>query len=127
MTRRATWLLAVLVTMGPGVASAQVPVTTPTNKHNLSASGPGPVKATTLTEICVFCHTPHNANPAVPLWNQSVGGSNYQPYTSSTLQASVGQPTGASKLCLSCHDGTVAIGNTVNNGQIPMAASALLS
>ena len=32
-----------------------------------------------------------------------------------------GVPTGSSKLCLSCHDGTVAIGNTVTRGQIPMA------
>jgi predicted CXXCH cytochrome family protein len=35
----------------------------------------------------------------------------YQPYTSSTLKATVGQPTGASRLCLSCHDGTVALGS----------------
>ena len=116
--RRAVLMAGLLLAAGPVLA--QVPVTSPANKHNLSASGPGPVKATTLTEICVFCHTPHNATPAVPLWNQTAGGVTYQPYTSTTLVASVGAPTGASKLCLSCHDGTIAIGNTVNNGQIPM-------
>ncbi|MCB1744366.1 MAG: hypothetical protein KDK91_28615, partial [Gammaproteobacteria bacterium] len=26
-------------------------------RHNLSASGPGPVKATQESQICVFCHT----------------------------------------------------------------------
>jgi len=102
------------------VASSQVRVNSPANKHNLSTSGPGPVKATTVTEICVFCHTPHNASPAVPLWNQTASGVTYQPYRSTTMVASVGVPTGSSKLCLSCHDGTVAIGNTVNNGRITM-------
>jgi len=102
----------------PAIVIAQSGVGSPTNKHNLSTTGPGPVKATTVTEICVFCHTPHNANPAVPLWNQAMSGATYQPYASSTLAATVGQPTGSSKLCLSCHDGTVAIGNTINNGQI---------
>ncbi|VAX15466.1 Cytochrome c family protein, partial [hydrothermal vent metagenome] len=31
-------------------------------KHNLSVSGPGTVKASTETRVCVFCHTPHQAN-----------------------------------------------------------------
>lgn len=113
-------LLALGVLLATAPASAQVRVVSPANKHNLSTTGPGPVKSTTLTEICVFCHTPHNSNPAVPLWNQTVSGATYQPYTSTTMTATPGLPTGSSKLCLSCHDGTVAIGNTVNNGQIPM-------
>jgi len=80
-------------------------------KHNLSVTGPGPVKSTTEERICVFCHTPHNARTDVPyLWNRSQPADNYTPYQSSTLYASVGQPTGASKLCLSCHDGTIALG-----------------
>jgi len=109
---------AVLV---PVVALSQARVDSPLNKHNLSTSGPGPVKSQTVTEVCVFCHTPHNANPAVPLWNQSLStGVTYTPYASSTLVAAVGVPTGSSKLCLSCHDGTVAIGSTINNGQIAM-------
>ena len=79
--------------------------------HNLSASGPGPVKATTQTEICIFCHTPHNARPDIPyLWNRQDPAEAYTPYASSTLKAAVGQPTGTSRLCLSCHDGTIAPG-----------------
>ena len=103
------------------VADAQIRVSSPLNKHNLSTTGPGPVKATTVTEICVFCHTPHNANPAIPLWNQTLSsGQTYNPYTSTTMAAASGVPTGSSKLCLSCHDGTVAIGKTGNKGQIAM-------
>jgi predicted CXXCH cytochrome family protein len=80
------------------------------SKHNLSASGPGTLKATAETEICIFCHTPHNSQPDTPLWNHADSKASYLPYTSTTLRAAVGQPEGSSKLCLSCHDGTVALG-----------------
>jgi predicted CXXCH cytochrome family protein len=80
-------------------------------KHNLSMSGPGTIKSATEDQICFFCHTPHRARRDVPpLWNRNDSMATYIPYQSSTLYASVGQPTGASKLCLSCHDGTVALG-----------------
>jgi len=63
--------------------------------------------------ICLPCHTPHNADTLVseaPLWNHEVTTASYQVYSSPTMTASpVNQPTGASKLCLSCHDGTVAV------------------
>ena len=126
MTRRSVGALvpgALLlgVFLPPASAAAQVGVTSPGNKHNLSVTGPGPVKSSSETEICVFCHTPHNANPATPLWNQALPtGATYQPYASTTMKATVGLPTGSSKLCLACHDGTVAIGNTINNGRIAM-------
>jgi len=78
--------------------------------HNLSSSGPGPFKSLTINQVCVFCHTPHRASPSAPLWNHDLSGQTYLPYGSSTLQASPGQPTGSSRLCLACHDGTVALG-----------------
>jgi predicted CXXCH cytochrome family protein len=79
--------------------------------HNLSVSGPGAIKSTVESEVCIFCHTPHKANPLQPpLWNRSLSQANYIPYQSSSLYATVGQPTGAAKLCLSCHDGTIALG-----------------
>lgn len=92
-----------------------------TTKHNLSVSGPGVVKAASESEICVFCHTPHNSAPRGPLWNRRDPGSVYTPYTSSTQRAVVGQPTGASLLCLSCHDGTVALGDVLTRASITMA------
>jgi len=61
-------------------------------------------------QICIACHTPHNAiSNAAPLWNHELSVAMYTPYSSPSMQATVGQPSGASKLCLSCHDGTVAI------------------
>jgi hypothetical protein len=63
-------------------------------------------------QICVACHTPHNSNTSVtdaPLWNHAVTTKTYTLYSSPTLNAATSQPSGASKLCLSCHDGTVAV------------------
>jgi predicted CXXCH cytochrome family protein len=80
-------------------------------KHNLSTSGPGPVKSATEDRICIFCHAPDRTSERLPyLWNRKVSTAHYIPYQSSTLYAKVGQPTGSSKLCLSCHDGTIALG-----------------
>lgn len=79
-------------------------------KHNLSASSPGTVKVVGESEVCNICHTPHGVKSQAPLWNHQQSGAVYIPYSSSTQKATVGQPTGASKLCLSCHDGTVAVG-----------------
>jgi predicted CXXCH cytochrome family protein len=66
-------------------------------------------------EICIVCHTPHKANTTVslaPLWNhQLTTASNWILYSSATLNATMGAPDGSSKLCLSCHDGTVALEN----------------
>jgi predicted CXXCH cytochrome family protein len=82
--------------------------------HNLSASGPGDVRAVSESEICIFCHTPHNSLPSSPLWNKDDPGYTYTLYHSSTTEAVPGQPDGASILCLSCHDGTTALGNVMS-------------
>ena len=80
-------------------------------KHNLSVSGTGEkYKATEEERVCIFCHTPHHASTVTPLWSRDVGGSVYNLYASTTMEAQPGQPTGASRLCLSCHDGTIALG-----------------
>ena len=94
-----------------------------TTKHNLSVTGPGTVKATTESQICIFCHTPHNSTPQQPLWNRNNPGNVYSLYASSTLNALPGQPDGSSILCLSCHDGTVALGNIVSGPAITFGGS----
>jgi predicted CXXCH cytochrome family protein len=91
----------------PSLAQAAVADTV----HNLSATGPGTIKAPSVAEICVFCHTPHSASTTRALWNRDLPPTTYNLYTSSTLEATLKQPTGASRLCLSCHDGTTALGN----------------
>ena len=109
MNRKNTFILILVLLLGCG--SSAHGATILSSKHNLSVSGVGEIKATTESRVCIFCHTPHNARRDIPyLWNRSSQTINYIPYQSSTMYASVGQPTGASKLCLSCHDGTIAMG-----------------
>ena len=93
--------------------------------HNLSVTDytGGPtrtVKAETQTELCVFCHTPHgsttDASIKAPLWNRTLSTATYSgTYESTSLQANINElragPGGTSKLCLSCHDGTIATGS----------------
>ncbi len=77
-------------------------------------------------EICVACHTPHNSNTNItaPLWNRSISTATYQtyqspfdgPHGSINQQGTVHAPGPESLMCLSCHDGTIALdsygGNT---------------
>lgn len=80
----------------------------------------------TGAEICVVCHTPHDADgntgtgttvTEAPLWNHEISADTvtYAMYSSNGSGTIDGiedtRPTGASRLCLSCHDGTVGIDN----------------
>lgn len=67
-------------------------------------------------EICVPCHTPHDAySSAVPLqvemvlWNHEATAATFTMYT--TIKGNTGTPDGTSMLCLSCHDGVTAMDN----------------
>jgi len=89
--------------LGAGLAPAG---TITGSAHDFTAQG------WALGQICVPCHTPHKANTTVadaPLWNHALSTAVYTLYTSPTLNAALAQPSGVSKLCLSCHDGTVAV------------------
>ena len=78
-------------------------------KHNLTPTGPGNIRTSQPTGVCVFCHTPHNAQATIALWNRELPAVTYTLYASTTLQSVLNQPTGSSRLCLSCHDGTIAL------------------
>jgi predicted CXXCH cytochrome family protein len=59
-----------------------------------------------------------------PLWNQRLSTQVYNPYISTTdVEKSIAQPTPGtdSTLCLSCHDGSIAPGQTVAYGKIAMS------
>ena len=72
-------------------------------------------------EICITCHTPHNAMDVEPLWNHDLSVDSYTMYSSSTMTTGLigTEPDGSSKLCLSCHDGTIALDNFGGNGMSP--------
>ncbi|HET6923418.1 MAG TPA: cytochrome c3 family protein [Anaeromyxobacteraceae bacterium] len=97
-------------------------------KHNLSATSSNSIRAATVDEVCVFCHTPHGAYQSRPIWNRNLSYQDnptlYTIYGSTTLDAGVARPNGASKLCLSCHDGTLAFGALMNlDAQRPASVS----
>ena len=117
------WLVAALLFFALGTQSALAAIGTIVgSKHDFSASGTSAFANLDGTvQICVYCHTPHNANAGVPLWNHTLSTATYTMYSSPTLKAQMGTaPGGVSKLCLSCHDGTLAIdsfgGNTTALG-----------
>lgn len=85
--------------------------------HNLSASGPGQVKSPVGNRICVYCHLSHSSDTEAPLWGRKKTNATFIPYSSSTAVAQPGQPTGSSLLCLSCHDGTIALGEILGQGR----------
>ncbi len=92
--------------------------------------------ADSMDRICIYCHAPHHsANQTdvtsingqltggaklsyYPLWNHEVSVQSYATFTDGSdsptsiqhqLNANIGQPGSVSRLCLSCHDGSVAI------------------
>ncbi len=84
--------------------------------------------------VCGYCHTPHVSASTYPLAKRFKTSTIYPLYTSSTIQANPGQPSGSSVMCLSCHDGTVAMGHTGMtttapqfSGQITEASTPSLS
>jgi predicted CXXCH cytochrome family protein len=89
-------------------------------KHDFRTTSTAQIRSATGQDACVFCHTPHNAGSASYLWNHRTSSGDFPVYNSSTLQSTVTpiQPQDVSKLCLSCHDGTIALGDTVNDGSI---------
>ncbi len=93
--------------------------------HDLSPHGASPV--TGGLPACAYCHAAHSGvGGNTPLWNQKLSVQVYTPYSSTTDPTlEVSQPVAGtdSTLCLSCHDGTVAPGQTAAYGGIPMSGS----
>lgn len=88
--------------------------------HDMNAVGDASnnIVADEQGRVCAFCHTPHHAiNPGasdyMPLWSHDLSAAtNYTQYDSQTFDAktvgAIDQLAGPSRLCMSCHDGTVA-------------------
>ncbi|MBN2433021.1 MAG: hypothetical protein JXQ27_16235 [Acidobacteria bacterium] len=88
--------LAVLLVAGPAYARIEG------TAHDLRSGSGG--------DVCRFCHAPHLTSGQRALWSRGANNRVYTPYTSATMRALPGQPDGSSRLCLSCHDGTIAPG-----------------
>ena len=104
----ATHVIGQVVPGNPGTYPSASIVDTPHNLNNYpGVTIPG-------NQVCLPCHTPHNALLAGAenvLWNHAETGVTFTMYYSTA-----GQPEGPSKMCLSCHDGVTAIDNYGGNG-----------
>jgi predicted CXXCH cytochrome family protein len=121
-------------TLGPGAITTSIAG----SPHDFSTQAWNPYNATTTLggQICQPCHTPHNADLTVieaPLWNHQFTIATYQMYTGYNFGPGgvgygVTAPDGISKLCLSCHDGSVALGSFGGQiGSVFMTGGAVLS
>lgn len=85
--------------------------------HNLGATTAGSFRTTDTSEVCIFCHTPHNAVSGQRfLWNRINNPVTFALYTaSSTLNFTKGVSiSDVSKMCMSCHDGVTAMNSMAN-------------
>src|SRR5271157_1359797 len=107
-----------------GAVLAQTPTTDVLGIHDMGAFSQGPLSGGLPS--CQYCHAPHSGLDVRPLWSQKLSTqSTYTLYSSTTLVNTVLEPAlgSASNLCLSCHDGTVAPGQSVPYGTVKMQGS----
>jgi hypothetical protein len=108
--------LALLVGSVPALATIEG------SPHDLSSWDTG---GAATGEVCIFCHTPHNANTNEPLWNHSLSGTaSFTIYTSATMNATETSfaNNSISGLCMSCHDGATAITAVTNASRTTITA-----
>lgn len=84
----------------------------------LGGTGYGGYKQDDFQRVCIFCHTPHNAQeqgdvPA-PLWNHEASNVDLAPYAWAApanlpIAYDVDPLIGPSRLCMGCHDGVTAV------------------
>ena len=83
-------------------------------QHDFSGIGTPP------TSLCVFCHTPHMARSQALVWNHTLSSNTFSWDVPKTVSGTP-YPTfqgdtykGTTAKCLSCHDGSVAIGDVAS-------------
>jgi len=117
-------MASAVVCLTAGSAQAQVPGDV-IGVHDLTTGSKSPVTGVRAGS-CTYCHAPHSGIGNAPLWNQTLSVQTYTPYSSTTSPetGNAQPPLGHdSSLCLSCHDGTVAPGQTVVYGTVTMTGS----
>jgi predicted CXXCH cytochrome family protein len=117
-----------MLLVGAGVAQAAAPAPgggIAGSPHDFSSV----IAWNTTGEICKVCHIPHGGNTGAeaPLWNRRLTGETFTLYSSPTLNATLAQPDGVSKVCLSCHDGTVGLESFGSTGTLNSWADPALT
>ena len=82
----------------------------------MAGDGVTPLPGANSVGLCSYCHTPHSALSTTLLWNHKLSTNSFT-WDDATTQAGTAYPTlaptykGTSVKCLSCHDGSVAVGD----------------
>lgn len=115
-------LLTALVLLSGIPASAQI-VGDALGVHDLGPGSKSPLTGA-RPDACAYCHAPHSGLNT-GLWNQKLTTQTYATYSSTTQKNNNTQPVlgAVSNQCLSCHDGTVAVGATAAYGQVATRGS----
>lgn len=93
---------------------------------------PGGAANSTEVGLCTFCHTPHKAQSTKLLWNHVLSANSFSwsdasTTTGGTTLAIDKTYQGASVRCLSCHDGSVAIGDVAWFAEQPRSGATTLN
>jgi cytochrome c553 len=141
MLKGKTWIgwmvLVCVLALGWGISLASV-YNSPHDMAERSSSGTKSRFYFDTAQVCVFCHTPHSANETVTstiffntttsayedpgggteaflLWNRALSNAtDFDLYSSATMNATTSRVGVYSLLCLSCHDGLMAL-NVLSN------------
>ncbi len=117
-----------LTSLFGAVAQAQTPGLIAGSPHDLSGL------TTATDEVCVFCHTPHQAQSQsaieAPLWNKGIpNAATFTTYDSTTIDGTILTLGSVSIACLSCHDGSQAMDVVINapgsRGVVPTVGAEL--
>jgi hypothetical protein len=116
-----------IIAIGQPITGTEQALGIRNSNHDLSNTGTARIHNanTTANQICIYCHTPHHAQSTQLVWNHTQTSNTLSwgndldgnPLTATTMGTPL--PTAlknASKRCLGCHDGSVAIGDVSNAG-----------
>ncbi len=113
--KKALALIAAAALMAAAGTAMAAPKSIVDSKHNLSSYNPNNISRNVVnnnaTQICIYCHTPHNANGNLPIWNRNDPSQK----ANFVLYSGVGMTNVSNKtftndsislFCMSCHDGS---------------------
>ncbi len=124
---KALQFVGCILVLSSSLVFSQQPPADVLGMHNLTPGSGASLYVPNGNLGCTYCHAPHSGLGGVtPLWNQQLSKATYVPYNSTTYHqtGNTQPPLGVtSSLCLSCHDGTVAVGQTAAYGKVNTVGS----
>ena len=115
-------LISAALVIASASAAIAAPMTILNSRHDMRSWNAEGTNAN--AEVCIYCHTPHNAIINIPLWNRNnPSATNWQLYNTSATLSSAAKNSSVSAdsislFCMSCHDGITALGDLKNKNEL---------